>query len=76
MLDLMEYCEINMIRPVIGEELEECPEETMTVVETVMVEGEMEECDESLESVCETEYTEECGCEEREECEEGLARLW
>ena len=48
----------------------DCKEETMTVVETLMVDSEVEECDEVEESVCDTEYTEECGCSEVEECEE------
>ena len=63
---------INPTRPVIGEELEDCQEESMTVVETLMVEGEVEECDEVMESVCETEYTQECDCSQSEECEEVL----
>ena len=63
---------INITRPVIGEAVEDCREETMTVVESLMVEAEVEECDEVMESVCETEYTQECGCSEAEECEQVL----
>ena len=63
---------INKIRPVIGEELEDCQEESMTVVETLMVEGEVEECDEVMESVCDTEYTQECDCSQSEQCQEVL----
>ena len=66
---------INMTRPVIGEELEDCQEESMTVVETLMVEGEVEECDEVMESVCDTEYTQECDCSQSEECDEVLELL-
>ena len=62
----------NITRPVIGEAVEDCREETMTVVESLMVEAEVEECDEVMESVCETEYTQECGCSEAEECEQVL----
>ena len=63
---------IIMTRPVIGEELEDCQEESMTVVETLMVEGEVEECDEVMESVCDTEYTQECDCSQSEQCQEVL----
>ena len=63
---------IDMTRPVIGEELEDCQEESMTVVETLMVEGEIEECDEVMESVCDTEYTQECDCSQSEQCQEVL----
>ena len=66
---------INPTRPVIGEELEDCQEESMTVVETLMVEGEVEECDEVMESVCDTEYTQECDCSQSEECDEVVELL-
>ena len=46
--------------PVIGEEVVECHDEPMTVVDTVMVDMVMEECDTIETSECETEYTEEC----------------
>ena len=66
---------INVTRPVIGEELEDCQEESMTVVDTLMVEGEVEECDEVMESVCDTEYTQECDCSQSEQCEEVMVEV-
>ena len=50
----MGYCQINLTRPVIGEEVEECKEETMSVVETLMVESEEEEWPAHRISLCHT----------------------
>ena len=59
-------------RPVIGEEVSECHDDTEDYEETVMVDMVREECDTLMVSQCDTEYTEECDqrCEETpgEEC--------